>query len=83
MVYNMNIKVVGSGCPVCAKLYDMLVMLVKDKKLDAKIEYITDVQKLIDLGVMGSPALVVDEKVMFVGAPGNERDLLKIINSSK
>ena len=75
----MKIKVIGSGCPTCTNLYHMVEKLKKDGKIKADIAYSKDINELIELGVMGSPALVVDGKVVKVGMVKDEKELLKLI----
>ena len=75
----MQIKVIGSGCPTCHKLHEMVLSLKKEGKIKAEIEYSQDINELIELGVMGSPALVVDGKVVKVGMVKDEKELLKIL----
>ena len=79
----MKIKVIGSGCPTCKKLHQMVLKLKEEGKIKADVEYSTDINELIELGVMGSPALVVDGKVVNVGMPENEEKLLEIIKKYK
>jgi len=78
----MKIKVIGSGCPTCHKLHEMVLSLKKAGKIKAEVEYSKDINELIELGVMGSPALVIDGKVANVGMPENEEKLLSIIKKS-
>ena len=73
----MKIKIIGSGCPTCHKLHEMVVKLKDSGKIEAEIEYSKDINELIELGVMGSPALVIDGKVANVGMPENEEKLLE------
>jgi len=75
----MKIKIIGSGCPTCTNLYHMVEKLKKDGKIKADIAYSKDINELIELGVMGSPALVVDGKVVKVGMVKDEKELLKLI----
>jgi len=75
----MKIKVIGSGCPTCTKLHQMVLKLKDEKKIDADVEYSTDISELVELGVMGSPALVIDGEVANVGMPDGEEKLLEII----
>lgn len=75
----MKIKVIGSGCPTCHNLHEMVLSLKKQGKIKADVEYSDNISQLIELGVMGSPALVIDKKVANVGMPENEEELLKII----
>ncbi|MEM3374458.1 MAG: thioredoxin family protein [Candidatus Woesearchaeota archaeon] len=77
----MNIKVIGSGCPTCKKLYEKVKKINEEKKLGAEIEYITDFNELIKRGIMGSPALLINEKVVCVGMPSDEK-LNKLLNNS-
>ncbi len=64
----MKIQVLGSGCATCKKLYEITQKAVVG--LDASVEYITGeegVQKIVELGAMGSPVLSVDGKIAMVG----------------
>jgi len=78
----MKIKIIGSGCPTCHKLHEMVLSLKKEGKIKADIEYSKDINELIELGVIGSPALIVNGKVAKVGMPENETKLLEIIKKS-
>lgn len=79
----MKIKVIGSGCPTCTRLHEWAVKLNKEGKIKADIEYSKDINELIELGVMGSPALVIDGEVVKVGMPENEEKLLDLIKDRK
>jgi len=79
----MKIKVIGSGCPTCTKLYQMVVKLKDEGKIKAEVKYLKDINELIELGVMGSPALVINGKVANVGMLENEEKLLEILNKAK
>ena len=63
----MKIQVLGSGCATCKKLYELTQEAVKQLNLDEKVEYITDVSKIIEMGVMSSPVLAIDGKPALVG----------------
>ncbi len=71
----MTIQVLGSGCPKCKKLYQLTRQAVAELGLDNEVEYITDVQKIIELGLMSSPVLVVDGRAVCIG---NIPDIVKI-----
>jgi len=75
----MKIRIIGSGCPTCHKLHEMVLSLKKEGKIKADIEYSKDINELIELGVIGSPALIVNGKVVKVGMPESEEKLLSII----
>jgi small redox-active disulfide protein 2 len=63
----MNIKILGTGCPNCQKLEANTKQALEELKLEAKIEKIIEIQDIMSYGVMGTPALVVDEKVEVSG----------------
>jgi len=63
----MKIQVLGSGCPTCHKLLEMTKQAVKELNLKDEVEYITDVQKIIAMGLMQSPVLAVNGKPVMVG----------------
>jgi small redox-active disulfide protein 2 len=63
----MLIKVLGPGCMNCTTLAKRTEEAVKEMELDAEIVKITDYQVIAAYGVMKTPALIVDEKLMFYG----------------
>lgn len=63
----MNIKVLGTGCPTCKKLHESVINVVKELNLNMEVEYINDIQAMLDLGVMSSPVLVVNDVPVAVG----------------
>jgi small redox-active disulfide protein 2 len=63
----LNIKVVGSGCPNCKKLEALCKEVVEENKIEANIEKVTDLNTFADLGVMMTPGLIVNDKVISQG----------------
>ncbi len=63
----MNIKVLGGGCSRCETLLKEAKSAVANLGIDAEIEYITDMAKIAESGIMGMPALVVNDKVVSTG----------------
>ena len=61
------IKVLGAGCKSCHEKYEYAKEAVKTMGLSVEVEYITDMQKVMEHGVMSMPALVVNEKVVSMG----------------
>ncbi|MCR4335490.1 MAG: thioredoxin family protein [archaeon] len=76
----MKVTIIGSGCATCERLHSMVKSLVESGKITAKIEYLKDVNELIKRGIMGSPALLVDNKVINIGMPDSSETLLQLIN---
>ena len=63
----MKIKVLGSGCSKCEALLAATKEAIQHLGIDAEIEYVTDFAQIARYGVMSTPALVVDEKVVSAG----------------
>ena len=62
-----DIKVLGSGCKFCHEQYENVKKAVANMSLDAEVEYITDMEKVMSYGVMSMPAIVVNEQVVSMG----------------
>lgn len=63
----MKIEILGTGCPKCKKLNELAEEAVNELNLSAEIIKITDINKIIDYGVMLTPALVIDGDVKVAG----------------
>jgi small redox-active disulfide protein 2 len=63
----LNIKVVGSGCPTCQKLEAMCREVVSENNIEAQIEKITDINKFADYGILMTPGLLLNDKVVHSG----------------
>jgi len=73
-IKHMKIEVLGSGCPSCHKLFELTKKAVEEMGLKTEVEYITDIQKILEMGVMSVPVLAVDGKAVISGSvPGIER----------
>lgn len=74
----MKIAVLGSGCATCKRLLGLVVKIVKKEKIDADVEYSTDVTRIIELGLMHSPVLLVDGKPVELKS-NSEKDVSEAI----
>ena len=73
------IKVLGAGCQTCHKQYENTKDAVKNMGLDIEIEYITDMEKVMQYGAMSMPVLVVNEKVVSQGKLLGEKEVIKLL----
>lgn len=64
----MHIQVMGTGCPTCKTLFERTKEAAALLGVPEEVEYITDVEKIVDAGIMHSPALVVDGKPVLTGS---------------
>jgi len=66
----MKIQVLGSGCPTCKNLYELTKKAVEELEISEEVEYLTGqegIEKIIEMGIMQSPVLVLDGKPVMVG----------------
>ena len=61
------IQILGTGCPKCRKLAENAEAAAKELELEFEIEKVADINEMMKLGVMMTPALVVDGEVKVVG----------------
>jgi predicted DsbA family dithiol-disulfide isomerase len=64
------IKVLGTGCVTCKRLLADVNQMVSKNNWQAQVEYVTDLPTILSYGVMSTPALVFNEKVLMIGHPG-------------
>lgn len=74
------IKVLGSGCASCHALYENTKEAIQKMGLSVEVEYVTDMKKIMDYGVMSMPALVVNEKVVSMGKVLKSADVEKLLH---
>lgn len=75
----MIIKVLGPGCANCANLEKATRQALVDLGLEAAIEKVTDYPSIVGYGVMSTPALVVDEKVVTSGRIPSGAELRELL----
>ena len=63
----MKIKVLGTGCPKCNKLYNEAQKAIADSGMSADLEKIENIDDIMKYGVMITPALVINEEVKCSG----------------
>ncbi len=71
----LSVKILGTGCKSCHALYDAAKALCDKKGIVASVEYVTDLQRIMGYGVMSTPAVVVNEKLVSVGRVYTETEL--------
>lgn len=64
---KMKIEILGMGCARCKKLYENAQAAVKELNAEADVVKVEDMQKIIDYGIMTTPALAVDSEIEAAG----------------
>lgn len=63
----LHIKVLGSGCANCHKVEELAKQAVAQLGVEAKVELVTDMQEMLRYGVMSTPAIVINDKLVSAG----------------
>lgn len=75
----MEIKVLGTGCSKCKSLEKVTREVVDEMKLEATVTKVEDIMEIMSFGVMTTPALVVDGKVVVKGRVPNSNELKQLL----
>lgn len=75
----MIIKILGSGCKNCIVLGNNVEQALEELGKEAEIIKVTDMKEIMAYGVMSTPALVIDEKVVSYGKVLKPKDLVKML----
>lgn len=75
----MKIKVLGPGCANCNKLETLVKEVVAELKVDASIEKVTDIKEIAKMGILMTPALIIDGDIKIYGKLPSKDALIKMI----
>lgn len=75
----MKIEILGTGCPKCKKLEEIVREVVNEEKIDAEIVKVTQINEIMNYGIMFTPALVVDGEVKVAGKIPSKEEVKKWI----
>ena len=79
----MEIKVLGTGCPKCKTLEKITTEAVQKLGISATVSKVEDIVDIMNYGVMRTPALVINGKVVLSGRIPSENELNEILTSNK
>lgn len=77
----MKLKIYGSGCKKCQQLTDNAKEAANALGLTVEIEKITDVNAIIDEGIMRTPALGIDDEVVIEGKVASAEEIQKLLSA--
>ena len=75
----MNIKILGTGCSRCRSLEKYVNQAVSEMQVTATVEKEEDIVKIMEYGIMRTPGLVIDEKVILSGQLPSVKELKELI----
>ena len=75
----MKIEVLGPGCPKCMSMEQNVKKALEELSVKAEVEKVTDIQKIIQKGILSTPALVIDGRVVLQGKNPTVAQLKSVI----
>ena len=76
----MEIKVIGTGCGKCDRLYENTQEALRNLGMEANVEKVEDLVEIVKLGVMTFPSLMVDGKLLIRGREAKTREIEKLLS---
>jgi small redox-active disulfide protein 2 len=74
-----NIKVLGTGCAKCKQMENAVRAAVANMGIEATVEKVEDIEKIMEYNVMITPVLVIDEKVTIKGRVPSEAEIRQLL----
>lgn len=78
----MNIKILGSGCARCHQLEKTAREVVRELSIDATIEEVKDINRIVDYAVLTTPGLVINEKLVSTGRVPTKAEVTQLITNA-
>jgi small redox-active disulfide protein 2 len=78
----MEIKILGTGCPKCKTLEKLTREVVEQNGIDATVTKVEDIYQIMKYGVMTTPAMVVDEKVVIKGRIPSLEEIKQVLTKT-
>ena len=78
----MKIKVLGPGCARCHQLEQTTREAVKDLGIDAEIDYVKDIKKIMEYPILTTPGLAIDEKLVCSGRVPTKAEVTTFITTA-
>jgi small redox-active disulfide protein 2 len=74
-----KVKILGTGCAKCLKLEENTREALKELGLDYSLEKVTDINDIMNYGIMMTPGIVLDEKVISSGKLLNKNQIIDLL----
>jgi len=78
----MKIKVLGPGCAKCHQLEQTTKEVVKELGIDAEIDYVKDIKKIMEYPILTTPGLVIDENLVCSGRVPSKAEVTTFITTA-
>lgn len=78
----MKIKILGPGCHRCDELEKVTKEVLGELKIDAGVEHVKDIKKIMEYPILTTPGLVIDEKLVCSGRVPSKAEVTTFITTA-
>lgn len=78
----MVIKILGTGCTKCNQLENVTREAIKELGIEARIEHVREINKIMEYPILTTPGLVIDEEVVLAGRVPSKAEIISIITTA-
>lgn len=78
----MNVKILGTGCANCKRAKSLAADVIKELGIDASVEEVTDIQAIMSYGIMSTPGIVIDDKVVGYGGVPSRAQFIQLLQQA-
>ena len=79
----MKIKILGTGCAKCHQLEQSVKEVLKEMQVEASVEDVRDIKKILEYPILMTPGLVIDEKLVLSGKVPDKKELSRYISDAQ
>ena len=78
----MNFKILGTGCARCNQLENLTKEALKEMGVEAHIDHVKDIKKIMEYPILTTPGLVINEELVLSGRVPSKAEMTKIITTA-
>ncbi len=79
----MEIKILGTGCPKCKTLEELTKQAVAELDIAANVEKVEDIEKIMSYGIIRTPGLVINGKVLITGRVPSVKEIKDLLQTNQ
>lgn len=74
-----NIKILGTGCAKCKTTYDNVMKALQELGMEAQVEKVEDIMKIMEYNVLTTPVLMIDEEMKVKGRVADINEIKELL----